>query len=157
MGNPSLFPLFYYTQSRDMVIVHINPIEREEIPKTAMDIGNRLNEITFNSSLLKELRAIAFVVKLLEEKWIRDEHRQELKHVLVHSIRADEALKDLGAATKFVSNWEFLTELRDRGRETAESWLAENFKHIGKRSSVDIRKNFLQPNPVPKNTSGRKK
>ena len=75
MGNPSLFPLFYYTQSRDMIIVHINPIEREEIPTTAMDIGNRLNEITFNSSLLKELRAIAFVVKLLEEKWIRDEHR----------------------------------------------------------------------------------
>jgi NTE family protein len=157
MGNPSLFPLFYYTQSRDMVIVHINPIEREEIPKTAMDIGNRLNEITFNSSLLKELRAIAFVVKLLEEKWIRDEHRHELKHLLVHSIRADEALKDLGAATKFISSWEFLTDLRDRGRETAGRWLSENFKHIGKRSSVDIRKNFLQPNSVPKNTSRRKK
>jgi NTE family protein len=157
MGNPSLFPLFYYTQSRDMIIVHINPIEREEIPKTAMDIGNRLNEITFNSSLLKELRAVAFVLKLLDENWIRDEYRGKLKHVLVHSIRADEALKDLGAATKFVSSWEFLTELRDRGRQTAEHWLAENFEHIGKRSSVDIKMNFLQPSPAPKKTSRRKK
>ena len=157
MGNPSLFPLFYYTRSRDMIIVHINPIEREEIPTTAIDIGNRLNEITFNSSLLKELRAIAFVLKLLDENWIRDEYRRELKHVLVHSIRADKALKDLGVATKFISSWEFLTDLRDRGRETAESWLAENFKHIGKRSSVDIRQNFLQPSPVLKRTHRRKK
>ncbi len=144
MGNPSLFPLFYYTRSRDIVIVHINPIEREQIPKTAMDIENRLNEITFNASLLKELRAIAFVVKLLEEKWIRDEYRDRLKHVLVHSVRADEALKDLGVATKFVSNWEFLTDLRDRGREKAERWLAENFDCLGNRSSIDIRMAYLQ-------------
>jgi NTE family protein len=144
MGNPSLFPLFYYTQSRDIVIVHINPIEREEIPKTAMDIENRLNEITFNSSLLKELRAIAFVVKLLDEKWIRDEYRDKLKHVLVHSVRADEALKDLGVATKFVSNWEFLTDLRDRGRQTAGRWLAKNFDCLGNRSSVDVRTAYLQ-------------
>jgi len=96
-------------------------------------------------------------LKLLDEKWIRDEYRRKLKHVLVHSIRADEALKDLGVATKFISGWEFLTDLRDRGRETAERWLAENFKHIGKRSSVDIRKNFLQPNAVPKKTTRRKK
>lgn len=144
MGNPSLFPLFYYTESRDIVIVHINPIERDEIPRTATDIENRLNEITFNASLLKELRAIAFVVKLLEEKWIRDEYREKLKHVLVHSVRADEAMKDLGVATKFVSNWEFLTDLRDRGRETAERWLAENFDCLGKRSSVDVRIEYLQ-------------
>ncbi|HNU84773.1 MAG: patatin-like phospholipase family protein [Pseudomonadota bacterium] len=144
MGNPSLFPLFYYTRSRDIIIVHINPIERDEIPRTAMDIENRLNEITFNASLLKELRAIAFVVKLLEEKWIRDEYREKLKHVLIHSVRADEALKDLGVATKFVSNWEFLTDLRDRGRETAGRWLAENFDCLGQRSSIDVRTAYLQ-------------
>jgi len=144
MGNPSLFPLFYYTKSRDIVIVHINPLRREKIPKTAAEIENRLNEITFNASLLKELRAIAFVVKLLEEQWLRDERRGELKHVLVHSIRADEALKDLGVATKFVSDWAFLTDLRDRGRETAARWLEENYEHIGMRSSVDLRTEFLQ-------------
>jgi NTE family protein len=77
--------------------------------------------------------------------------------VLVHSIRADEALKDLGVPTKFVSSWEFLTELRDRGREAAQHWLAENFKHIGKRSSVDIKRNFLQPSLAPKKTTRRKK
>ncbi len=144
MGNPSLFPLFYYTRSRDIVIVHINPLRREEIPRTAMDIENRLNEITFNASLLKELRAIAFVIKLLEEDWIKDEFRGQLKDVLVHSIRADEALKDLGVATKFVSDWEFLTDLRDRGRREAGRWLEENFEHIGRRSSVDLKTQFLQ-------------
>ena len=113
--------------------------------------------MTVRDSAGRHIRAIAFVVKLLEERWIRNEYRGQLKHVLVHSIRADEALKDLGVATKFVSRWEFLTDLRDRGRETAERWLAENFKHIGKRSSVDIRKNFLQPSPAPKKTTRRKK
>ncbi len=147
MGNPSLFPLFYYTKSRDIIIVHINPMRREEIPRTAMEIENRLNEITFNASLLKELRAIAFVIKLLDEGWIRDEFRGQLKNVLVHSIRADEALKDLGVATKFVSHWEFLTDLRDRGRKTAGRWLEENFDHIGERSSVDLRTEFLQRGP----------
>ncbi|HTZ39262.1 MAG TPA: patatin-like phospholipase family protein [Syntrophales bacterium] len=144
MGNPSLFPLFYYTKSRDIVVVHINPIRREEIPRTAMDIENRLNEITFNSSLLKELRAIAFVVKLLDAKWIRDEFRGQLKNVLVHSIRADEALKDLGVATKFVSGWDFLIDLRDRGRDTAGRWLEENFDCLGNRASVDLRMEYLQ-------------
>jgi NTE family protein len=156
MGNPSLFPLFYYTESRDIIVLHINPIERRELPMAARDIENRLNEITFNSSLLKELRAIAFVVKLLEEEWIKDEFRGQLKHVLMHSIRADEALKDLGVATKFKSDWEFLTDLRDRGRETASQWLEENFRHIGKRATVDVRKAFLQRNSEPKKKTRRR-
>ena len=144
MGNPALFPLLEECQARDLVLVQINPIARDEVPRRSADIQNRLNEITFNASLLKELRAIAFVVKLLEEKWIRDEYREKLKHVLIHSVRADEALKDLGVATKFVSNWEFLTDLRDRGRETAGRWLAENFDCLGQRSSIDVRTAYLQ-------------
>ena len=35
MGNPALYPLIYHTKTQDMVIVHINPIYREEVPKTA--------------------------------------------------------------------------------------------------------------------------
>jgi len=72
MGNPVLYPLFYYTDSRDVVIVHINPIERPAPPRAAADIANRLNEITFNSSLIKELRAVAFVQKLLDDGWIKE-------------------------------------------------------------------------------------
>ena len=143
MGNPSLYPLFYRTQSRDIVIVHINPIFTDAIPRTALEISDRVNEITFNSSLLKELRSIAFVTKLLEEDWIKDEYRARLRHMLVHSIRADEALGDLGAISKFNCDWGFLTDLRDRGRATAAQWLAENFIHLGKRATVDLRGEFL--------------
>lgn len=146
MGNPALFPLFYETDARDVVIVHINPMERPETPKTAPDIMNRINEISFNSSLLKELRAIAFVKKLIENDMLKDEHRNDFKDVLVHSVRADEALCDLSVASKFDSDWEFLTMLRDRGRETMAAWLDENFEAIGVRDTVDLHAEFLNSN-----------
>ncbi|MGH8592431.1 MAG: patatin-like phospholipase family protein [Gammaproteobacteria bacterium] len=142
-GNPPLHPLFYHTQSRDVVILHINPMYQESIPTQAPEIANRINEISFNSSLLKELRAIAFVNKLLEEGWLKDEYRSKLKHVLVHSIHADSALGDLTLASKFNCDWNFLTELRDRGRQTAEQWLDQNFEHIGERATVDLREEYL--------------
>lgn len=143
MGNPVLYPLFYYTKSRDVVILHINPIERPGTPKTAGDISNRLNEITFNSSLIKEMRAIYFVQKLLDDGWIKDEFRDKLKYVLIHSVRADNAMSDLNAASKMNTDWEFLTMLRDRGRVLAGEWLAHNFEHLNVRSTVDLKKEFL--------------
>ncbi len=143
MGNPVLYPLFYYTDSRDVVILHINPIERPGPPRTAGDIANRLNEITFNSSLIKELRAVHFVQKLLDDGWIKDEHRDKLKYVLIHSVRADQAMSDLNAASKMSSDWDFLTMLRDRGRTLAAEWLEENFDHLNVRSTVDLKKEFL--------------
>ena len=143
MGNPVLYPLFYYTDSRDVVILHINPIERPGPPKTPADIANRLNEITFNSALMKELRAVYFVQKLMDEGWIKDEYKEKMKYVLIHSVRADNALSDLSAESKMESDWEFLTLLRDRGRACASVWLEHNFEHLGVRSSVDLRKEFL--------------
>ncbi len=143
MGNPSLFPLFYSTQARDVLIVHINPIERETVPKTPTEIYDRVNEVTFNSSLIKELRAVAFVQKLIDEGWLKDSYRDKLKYVFIHSLRAESALGDLGAASKFFTDWPFLLDLRDRGREAASQWLEENFDAVGTRSTVDLRKDFL--------------
>jgi NTE family protein len=143
MGNPVLYPLFYYTDSRDVVILHINPIERPGPPKSAADIANRLNEITFNSSLIKELRAVYFVQKLLDDGWIKDEFRDKLKYVLIHSVRADNALSDMSASSKMSSDWKFLTMLRDRGRAVAAEWLEHNYEHLGVRSTVDLKKEFL--------------
>ncbi len=143
MGNPVLYPLFYYTESRDVVMLHINPIERPGVPTTSADIANRLNEITFNSSLIKELRSVYFVQKLLDDGWIKDEHRDKLKYVLMHSVRADVAMSDLSAASKLNSEWKFLTMLRDRGRALASHWLEHHFEHLGVRSTVDLKKEFL--------------
>ena len=143
MGNPVLYPLIYNTESRDIVIVHINPVERNTLPTTAEEIANRVNEITFNTSLIKELRAIHFVQKILDQNWIKDEHKKKFKYVLMHSIRADVAMSDLSVTSKLSSDWEFLTMLRDRGRAYATDWLKHNFAHLNVRSSVDLEKEFL--------------
>lgn len=142
-GNPALFPLYYDTECNDIMVVHINPLEIEESPTSAPEIVDRVNEISFNSSLLKDLRAISFVKKLVEHDMLRDEYKDHFKDVLMHSIRADEALKDFGAGSKFDSSWNFLTEMRDLGRATMEVWLEENFDKIGVRDSVDIHSEFL--------------
>ncbi len=143
MGNPCLFPLIYHTTCRDIVILHINPIERPDVPMAASDIANRVNEITFNSSLLRELRAIAFVESMIGRGWIKDEYRARLKRVLLHSIRADAALRDLSVASKFSCDWDFLCMLRDRGRAETTRWLAKNYDAIGERSSIDLGAEFL--------------
>ncbi len=143
MGNPSLFPLFYGTTTRDVLIVHINPIERPGTPKTPVEIYDRVNEISFNSSLIKELRAIAFVQKLVDEGWLKEEFRKKVMYVLVHSLRADEALSEFSVASKFENDWKFLIELRDRGRAAAGGWLKRNFEDIGVRSTVDLHAEYL--------------
>jgi NTE family protein len=143
MGNPVLFPLFYHTTSRDVLIVHIDPIARDHVPTTAEDILNRVNEISFNSSLIKELRAVHFVQKLMDEGWIKDAHSQQLRYILMHSLRSDQVLADLPVNSKMRSDWPFLSLLRDRGRSAATAWLDAHFDDIGVRSSVDLRQQFL--------------
>ena len=142
MGNPVLFPFFYEAEASDVVIVHVNPIERDEAPTTAPEIMNRINEITFNSSLMRELRAISFVHKLLDDGWLKDEYRDRLRDIRIHSIRSDEAIADYDISSKFRTDWGFLTELKDRGREIADAWLVENFDKVGEKSSVDLRAMF---------------
>jgi len=143
MGNPALFPLFYHVESQDILIVHINPLVREELPTKASQIMNRINEISFNSSLLKEMRAIAFVQKMISEGWIKDEFKDRLKNLYIHSIRTDKAMCDLSIASKFNTNWSFLQMLRDRGRTYADEWLDKHYADINVRSSVDLHKEFL--------------
>ncbi len=140
IGNPAIFPLIYASESRDVVIVHINPIIRKGCPKTAADIMNRLNEISFNSSLMREMRAIGFVSHLINDGKVK---AGEMKQMLIHSIRSDEFMSELGVSSKMNSDWEFLTYLRDAGRETAAQWLEESFARIGSESTVDIHKEFM--------------
>ena len=143
MGNPVLYPLFYHTTSRDVLIVHVDPIARDKVPTTADEILDRVNEITFNSSLIKEMRAVHFVQKLLDDDRIKDNYRKQLRYVLMHSIRADAVLSDLSVNSKMRSDWAFLCMLRDRGRASAAQWLEQNFQHLGMRPTVDLRAEFL--------------
>ena len=139
MGNPSLFPFHTHTDCSDIVVIQINPVEREGAPKSAQDIMNRVNEISFNSSLLKELRSIDFVSRLIREGKLSD---KEYRNTRIHIIEDQDVLLPLGASSKMNAEWAFLTHLRDLGRVTAEGWLEKNFKHIGKKATVDISKLF---------------
>jgi NTE family protein len=140
MGNPALYPLIYHCDSRDIVVIHVNPTERTEIPKTAQDILSRVNEISFNSSLFREMRAIAFVTKLIDDMR-SNEHN--LKRMLIHSIDADDIMQGLDASSKMNADWTFLTHLRDIGRERAEVWLNTHLPDVGIKSTVDIREKYL--------------
>jgi NTE family protein len=135
MGNPAIFPLIYECQSADVVVVHINPIARLEVPKTAAEILNRIDEISFNSSLMREMRAVAFVTRLIDEGKIKE---GSMKRMLVHSIAAEDFMQKLGVNSKMNADWDFLTHLRDAGRSCAGEWLAANFQHLAERSSTDF-------------------
>ena len=139
VGNPPLYPLFHSTQSKDVVIVQINPVERNETPKTAKDIQNRINEISFNSSLLRELRGIDFVHRLLRENKLDREHYAD---VLVHRIEASAQLSSLSSSSKMNSEWGFLVYLRDIGRESAKAFLDEHYQSLGAKSTLDLRAEF---------------
>lgn len=143
VGNPALWPLFYETDTSDLCVVHLNPLERTQIPTTPYEIDNRINEISFNASLLAELRAVAFVKELIEKDWLRAAYKKKLKDIRVHAIRADHAFKRLSIGSKFRTDWTFLKGLRDRGRSAAHHWLHTNFKAIGKRDTIDLHDEFL--------------
>jgi NTE family protein len=140
MGNPAIFPLIYGCESADIVIVHINPMLREEVPRSADDILNRINEISFNSSLMREMRAVSFVTRLVTQKRVID---GGLKHVLVHSIADDGFMNTLAPTSKYNADWDFLIFLRDQGRKCAGDWLAKNFVKLGVESSMDVEKAYL--------------
>lgn len=138
-GNPALWPLFECCVSDDVVLVQINPIRRPGMPKSARDIINRINEITFNASLLHDLRAVDFVTRLMEAGRMEG---TGYRRVLTHLIGDEEEMSKLGASSKFNTEPEFIDMLFQRGRGAAEAWLKANLRHLGQRSSIDVRKLF---------------
>ncbi|HEX2238785.1 MAG TPA: patatin-like phospholipase family protein [Gammaproteobacteria bacterium] len=139
MGNPALHPFIYRCATRDILIVQINPIEAPGTPKRAREILDRLNEITFNSSLLAELRAIEFVTRQLDEGQLDP---KRYKRMLIHRIGGDSELKSLDASSKLNVEWAFLEELHGWGYRAADQWIAAHFDNIGRASTVDVRAMF---------------
>jgi NTE family protein len=139
-GNPALFPLVYDCSSKDILIVQVNPIHVQQVPISAHDILDRVNEISFNTTLMREVRAIAFVSKLIQQGKVSEE---EYRHIKVHVVEAEEIMAGLGHSSKFNADWEFLRHLKDVGRQAAEDWLHKHYDKIGRESSVDVQEYFL--------------
>ncbi len=134
-GNPALFPLYEPRFPDDIVIVNINPLYRANIPEDAPAIQNRINEISFNSSLLRDLRAIQFVKELIAEGKVGN---GAMKDVLVHMIADDPLMNELNVATKTIPNPVVLTRLRMAGRGAAEAFLTAHKTDLGNRGTVDL-------------------
>ena len=139
MGNPVIFPFYDSSPTDDVIIVQINPIIRPGVPRSAREIANRINEISFNGSLLKELRAIDFVHRLLENGHLPE---GSYRYVRVHMIAAETELLRLGASSKLNAEWRFLRHLFRIGRRAADAWLAEHLDAVGLCGSVDLRMMF---------------
>ena len=134
-GNPALFPLFDMNLPNDIVVVNINPLSREDVPMTAPDILNRINEISFNSSLLRELRAIQFAKRLLEDGHLE---KGAMKDVFVHMIADDLLMTQLSVATKLVPTAYIIEQLKESGRKAAGKFLKRHKGDLNVRASLDL-------------------
>lgn len=140
MGNPALFPLYTETDCCDIILVQINPIERDEVPRSSRDIMDRLNEITFNASLLHEFRAIDFVARLVDAGRLKGTH---YKKVLMHLIEGGAALKRYGADTKLDVDYDFLRALFEIGHEAGHDFLNEHFDAIGVTGTLQLKERLV--------------
>ena len=139
VGNPALFPFYHACSTDDLLLIQINPIERTETPKSAREILNRMNEISFNNSLLKEMRAIEFVARLIDQGAL---DLGSYVQVRLHRIDGGEMLAGFDASTKMNAEWEFFTLLRDSGRAAAATWLDDHAHRVGSESSLPIKSIF---------------
>jgi NTE family protein len=140
MGNPPIFPIIYNCMSSDVILIMINPIEIEGVPRTARAILDRINTLSFNSSLMREMRAIDFVNRLVENGF---DDNGRLKKVRIHCIDAEDEMSALGVSSKLNVSRDFLGWLFELGRQRADAFLANHYDKIGKDSSICIRQRFL--------------
>jgi NTE family protein len=144
MGNPPLFPLIENTAVTDLLLIKINSINIDEVPTTARDISDRINEISFNSSLINEMHLIHYRNELVRKGIQLDEDKDVVsREIFVHSISAHEALGHLKYSSKMNTSWEFLSDLKNKGRLYAEKWLENEFHLVGLKSSFDVEKHFF--------------
>jgi NTE family protein len=150
-GNPAIHPLIYECHSRDVLLVQINPIKRDQLPTDSARIMDRINEVTFNAGLIAEMRAIDFVKRLLAEGRLDPAH---YKDVLLHRIDGGEALEAFAASTKSSISASLIHSLRDLGRAQAQAWLQQHYGALGVRATVDIKKDYLDDLRVPVRARG---
>jgi NTE family protein len=133
-GNPTITPLVRECVSHDTILVQINPIVRAERPRSATDIANRLNEVSFNAVLLKELRMIALLRQTADPG---DTEGARWAGMRIHRVSSD-LMTALSASSKLLAEWEFLCMLRDEGRSAADAFLARHGDDVGARSTLDL-------------------
>jgi NTE family protein len=144
LGNPAIAPLIQECVSKDVIIVQINPMNRPEIPTNAREILNRINEISFNSTVVREMGAIATISSLIEHGQLIG---TPFHRVNFHMIVAEDEMSKLGASSKFNADWGFLRYLYELGVATTDKWLGEHFDSIQVESTLDVMKTYAEQTP----------
>lgn len=137
-GNPAIFPLVYECETRDVVMVHLTPAERPEVPLTSHAIMNRMQEIGFNAALIREMRAVAFVNRRIDDGTMADG-----KRMLIHVIEAEDVIREFPGSSRLNNDWDFLCHLFEIGRERGDQWLKANFDRLGTESTVDLDEKYF--------------
>jgi len=137
-GNPAIFPLIYNCDARDILMVHITPAERPGVPTTSPGIMNRMQEISFNTALIREMRTIAYVNRQIEGGKLGGG-----KRMLMHLIEAEDLIRSFAWSSRLNGDWNFLQHLFELGRVRADEWLATNFDRIGRDSTVDLYEKYF--------------
>jgi NTE family protein len=136
-GNPAIFPLVYDCTARDILMIHVTPAERPGVPTTSPAIMNRMQEISFNTALIREMRTIDRFNRLIDE-----DRLDGGKRLLVHLIEAEDLVRDVPWWSRLNADWDFLMHLHEIGRARAEEWLDDNFDRIGVESTVDLQEKY---------------
>ena len=134
-GNPVLKPLIRTCEASDILIIQLNPMTRTELPITSRDIVDRLNEVTMNATLMRELGSIATITGLLESGALNS---SDYRPIHFHCIADPEVMGPLGVSSKNNTAWNFLTYLKKAGQDCADRWIRQNRRHIGKKSTLDL-------------------
>lgn len=142
MGNPPIFPLITNTHLHDIVLIKINSLNIKSVPTTARDIADRINEISFNSSLINEMRMIHYRNELLRSGVLKEDENEN-REIFIHTISGYDVLGQMHYSSKMNTSWEFLQQLKQKGRETADKWLENEFQLVGSKSTFDVEQHFF--------------
>jgi NTE family protein len=149
MANPSIVPLLTESPNLDLMLVQVHPTQRKSLPRTPMQIIDRINEISFHGSLVKELRSFAILRNLVQAERIDTSHSRtpllrKAETLRVHRIEGGEQLDALASVGQLQPPWHYLLALHRAGHAAADQWLAEHYTHLGRHGTVDIVAEFLQ-------------
>jgi len=142
LGNPPIFPIITNTDLHDIVLIKINSVNISSVPTSARDIADRVNEISFNSSLINEMKLIHYRNELLRNGILKSDNKAN-REIFVHTISGYESLSQLSYSSKMNTSWDFLLSLKEKGRQTAEKWLEGDYKQVGIKSTFDVEEHFF--------------
>jgi NTE family protein len=139
MGNPAIFPFLHATDADDVIVVQINPVTRPTTPRSSSEILNRLNEITFNSALISELRSMDFINQLIDDGHLpRGSGKNQFRRLNIHRIDLGALGNRLAGSSKMKTDFDFLELLHRAGQRAARRFLDQHFEAIGKHSTLDL-------------------